>query len=158
MSDIIFDNNESIELTVLDQDEDITLDIIEPDEVDLDFDIVTVTTSDHTELTGRDAPNQHPVSAITGLEEALDGLEGDIGDLETELGTKQDTLVSGVNIKTVDNQSVVGSGNLDTAPGWDNVQSKPNFAAVATTGDYDDLTDKFYFAVNQSEGLVITKF
>jgi hypothetical protein len=33
----------------------------------------TVTTSDHTRLTNLDAANQHPISAITGLEEALEG-------------------------------------------------------------------------------------
>lgn len=34
--------------------------------------------------------------------------------LDTAIGTKQDTLVSGTNIKTVDGQSIVGSGNIDT--------------------------------------------
>ena len=31
----------------------------------------------------------------------------------TDLATKQDTLVSGTNIKTINNQSILGSGNLD---------------------------------------------
>lgn len=33
-------------------------------------------TADHAELTNRDAPNQHPISAIEGLEEALAGAGG----------------------------------------------------------------------------------
>lgn len=33
--------------------------------------------------------------------------------LETLLGEKQDELVSGVNIKTINSQSIVGSGNID---------------------------------------------
>ena len=31
-------------------------------------------TADHRQLTNRDADNQHPISAITGLQEELDGL------------------------------------------------------------------------------------
>ena len=34
-------------------------------------------------------------------------------DLQSALATKQDTLVSGTNIKTVNNNSLVGSGNID---------------------------------------------
>lgn len=33
--------------------------------------------------------------------------------IKTALDTKQDTLVSGTNIKTINNQSVLGNGNLD---------------------------------------------
>lgn len=40
-------------------------------------------TGDHTELTNRDAPNQHPISAVTGLEDALDGKQP-AGDYLTE--------------------------------------------------------------------------
>ena len=35
------------------------------------------------------------------------------GDVEIELENKQDSLVSGTNIKTINNQSILGSGNLD---------------------------------------------
>lgn len=33
-----------------------------------------------------------------------------------KLGLKQDTLVSGTNVKTINNQSILGSGNIDTTP------------------------------------------
>ena len=48
------------------------------------------------------------------------------------LATKQDTLVSGVNIKTLNNESLLGSGNIEiTASGvWGNI-----------TGDINDQTD-----------------
>lgn len=36
-----------------------------------------VTTSDHRELSHRDKPDQHPMSAITGLEDALDEVDTD---------------------------------------------------------------------------------
>ena len=34
--------------------------------------VVEVVTSDHTKLTNRDAPEQHPISAITNLDTELD--------------------------------------------------------------------------------------
>lgn len=33
--------------------------------------------------------------------------------IETKIAAKQDTLVSGTNIKTINNHSILGSGNLD---------------------------------------------
>lgn len=42
----------------------------------------------------------------------------DIGEIASpDLSSKQDVLVSGTNIKTINNQSVLGSGNLDIAGG-----------------------------------------
>ena len=73
----------------------------------------------------------------------------------SDLNNKQDTLVSGENIKTVNNQSILGSGNIDiqvsqVQSDWTEtdtsdpsyIQNKPNLATVATSGDYDDLTNK----------------
>jgi len=39
--------------------------------------------------------------------------------LETKLGQKQATLVSGTNIKTINNQSLLGSGNISISGGGD---------------------------------------
>lgn len=55
----------------------------------------------HDALINRDDPDQHPISAITGLQTALD--------------SKQSTLVSGTNIKTVAGYSLVGAGNVPLA-------------------------------------------
>lgn len=38
--------------------------------------------------------------------------------IDTLLGTKQNTLVSGTNIKTVDGKNILGSGNLETNNTW----------------------------------------
>ncbi len=38
--------------------------------------VVEVSTDDHTKLKNRDAPDQHPISSITGLQEALDKAGG----------------------------------------------------------------------------------
>ena len=58
------------------------------------------------------------------------------------LSSKQDTLVSGTNIKTINGDSILGNGNLVIQSGWDDIQGKPQFARVATSGDYNDLINK----------------
>lgn len=40
-----------------------------------------------------------------------------ISNLNTEIGNKQDTLVSGTNIKTVNGQSILGEGNIEISGG-----------------------------------------
>lgn len=54
---------------------------------------IQVGIENHKELKGRDLPNQHPISAISGLQEALDSKAED-GDFVTkdELDKKQDTI------------------------------------------------------------------
>lgn len=71
---------------------------------------------------------------------------------------KQDALVSGTNIKTINNQSLLGSGNITIQGGggsavqsdWnqsdstadDYIKNKPSLADVATSGSYNDLSNK----------------
>ena len=47
----------------------------------------------------------------------IDGIAADVSTLETSLGNKQDILVSGTNIKTINNQSILGEGNLEITGG-----------------------------------------
>lgn len=64
---------------------------------------------------------------------------------EQAVASKQDTLVSGRNIKTINGQSVLGEGNIAIQGGtsnWDDITGKPEFAEVATSGSYNDLSDK----------------
>ena len=98
MTDIILGSDESIELNVHEQDEAIELNLIDPDSITFDMDVRTVVTSDHNQLLNRDMDDQHPISAIENLQESLDA--------------KQDNLVSGENIKTVGNETLLDSGNV----------------------------------------------
>ena len=50
-----------------------------------------------------------PIQQATDVQEALDGLDDLVNGLDTN---KQDTLVSGTNIKTVNGNSLLGSGNI----------------------------------------------
>ena len=74
-----------------------------------------------------------------------------------QLSGKQDKLTSGTNIKTINNQSILGSGNIDIQGGgsesvaWGDITGKPDFKAVATSGSYDDLTNKPVIPTKTSE-------
>lgn len=61
---------------------------------------VQVGIENHKELKGRDLPDQHPISAITGLQEALDSKAED-GDFVTkdELDKKQDVILDLAEIR-----------------------------------------------------------
>lgn len=64
--------------------------------------------------------------------------ESDITNLTTDLAAKQDTLVSGTNIKTVNGTTLLGSGDLSTA-----LSSSSAFATATTTisaATYADIT------------------
>lgn len=46
-----------------------------------------------------------------------------IGKINEIIDDKQDTLVSGTNIKTINNQSILGSGNIDIQGGETSVEA-----------------------------------
>lgn len=54
---------------------------------------------------------------ISGLADTLANVELDIYNLSNEVGTKQEYLVSGTNIKTINGQSLLGSGNINIEGG-----------------------------------------
>lgn len=60
-------------------------------------------------------------SNFTNVEEALYGLtvqlDENVLDLNDQVALKQDALVSGTNIKTINNQSILGSGNISISSG-----------------------------------------
>lgn len=85
----------------------------------------------------------------TSLRSELQQTETGVATANTEIeklkSGKQDTLVSGENIKTINGESLLGSGDIEITGGssevtWDNVTGKPSFATVATSGSYSDLT------------------
>lgn len=60
----------------------------------------------------KDAQNTEPITPTDKeqIEQAITDLQNDVTDLEE---SKQDTLVSGENIKTINGESVLGSGNIE---------------------------------------------
>lgn len=121
------------------------------------------------------------IAFLDGVKDTED-LESIIASIETQIAAKQDKLVSGTSIKTVNGVSLLGSGNIDTSytdatqaahglmsvadkkkldgitaganpnvqPDWNEttttsdayIKNKPALAAVATSGSYNDLTNK----------------
>jgi hypothetical protein len=64
---------------------------------------------------------------VTGSGASWGGITGTLSsqtDLQTTLDSKQDDLVSGTNIKTVNGSSLVGSGNLVVTGGMEQYQAR----------------------------------
>ena len=85
---------------------------------------VTLTQAEYDSLTSKEDNVLYVIS---------DAANVDPSDLATkeELATKQDKLVSGTNIKTVNGNSLLGSGNIEVAKEW-----------IGTQAEYDALETK----------------
>ena len=57
-------------------------------------------------------------------------------EVDTAIDDKQDTLVSGTNIKTINNESILGSGNIDIQGGGKAIEAGTNISV--TTGETAD--------------------
>lgn len=59
------------------------------------------------------------------------------GYVDTKLMTKQDTLVSGTNIKTINNESILGSGNIEIegVTNYNELENKPKINNVELSGN-----------------------
>lgn len=66
---------------------------------------------------GGDGLTEDDVNNIISANETIVTLTNDVRDLQTD---KQDALVSGTNIKTINNQSILGSGNITIEGGSGN--------------------------------------
>lgn len=78
-----------------------------------------------TDATAGDLSNYYTKSETSGATE-----------ISTALGAKQDTLVSGTNIKTINNESILGSGNITIEGGGKAVSAGTNISI--TTGETAD--------------------
>jgi hypothetical protein len=87
----------------------------------------TATAESHGTLTGREAADSHPIAAITGLETALNG--------------KQATLVSSTNIKTINGNTLLGSGDLVISGGGGSSNSFATINADVGTTTANSPTD-----------------
>lgn len=67
-------------------------------------------------------------------------IEQNIVNLQNDLLTKQDTLISGTNIKTINNESILGEGNIDIQGGggssnYNDLSNKPKINNVELVGN-----------------------
>lgn len=76
-----------------------------------------------------DSTHTQPISSILGLQDELNNkaAASSVTNLESTLNGKQDTLVSGTNIKTISGVSILGSGNIEVSNGDEVVEQKNYF-------------------------------
>lgn len=80
-------------------------------------------------------------SAVIELEKQDTALGGEIAKIETDLQGKQETLVSGTNIKTVNGSPVLGAGDIETADTKVTAITLTTDSAGAVTGGTATLSD-----------------
>lgn len=109
-------------------------------------------TSDHSQLTNRDAANQHPITAITGLQTALDG-KADAADIPSLEGYATEAYVQSYHDNTkqdiITDLATIRSG---ASKGATAVQ--PEAGKGLFSGSYNDLTDKPAIPAAVTEGTV----
>jgi hypothetical protein len=89
-----------------------------------------------TDATGGDLSNYYTKSETSGATE-----------ISTALGNKQDTLVSGTNIKTINNTSILGSGNIEIQGG----------GSSYTAGDGIDITNDVISVTGKADTSAVTE-
>ena len=94
----------------------------------------------------------------SATDERLESLEESSDALERSLGNKQDTLVSGENIKTINGQPLVGSGNVQIEGGGETgLSGKLNLAdlsAVRAAQNGLGENEVRFFVITDSEGKI----
>lgn len=105
-------------------------------------------TSDHRQLSNRDAANQHPISAISGLADALSGKQDAIADLAT--------IRSGASLGATAVQPEAGKGLFSGS--YDDLTDKPTIPPAVTDAHINSLIDAklgdLESAVTMLEGVV----
>ena len=109
-------------------------------------------TSDHSQLTNRDAANQHPITAITGLQTALDG-KANAADIPSLEGYATEAYVQSYHDNTkqdiITDLATIRSGAIKGA-----TAIQPEAGKGLFSGSYNDLTDKPEIPDAVTEGTV----
>ena len=66
-------------------------------------------------------------------------------DLVDEFDNKQDALVSGTNIKTINNESLLGSGNIAAGDGWTEIRKSADQTISLTSSFANYVISGFSF-------------
>lgn len=94
-------------------------------------DTYTITYTDETTSTFEVTNGEGGADIVTAWEQTLSDTKVPSEKLtKTTLDTKQATLVSGTNIKTINNNSILGSGNIDIQGGGGSVDIDTSFPST----------------------------
>ena len=78
----------------------------------VDSKVETKEYSAYTASTETKISNKADTTTVNALSTTIDTISGNVETLSGTVANKQDTLVSGTNIKTINNQSLLGEGNI----------------------------------------------
>ena len=78
----------------------------------VDSKVETKEYSAYTASTETKISNKADTTTVNALSTKIDTISGNVETLSGTVANKQDTLVSGTNIKTINNQSLLGEGNI----------------------------------------------
>ena len=107
------------------------------------FQIPLVTTSENGVMSAADKTKLDSIPETIPSQSEIDGIAANVSALEADMVNKQPTLVSGINIKTINNESLLGEGNIEVAkktdiPSTDNLATKDELTAVETVANNAD--------------------
>ena len=86
--------------------------------------------------------NYKDIATVSQIPTTTSQLDNDSGFITSSaLATKQDKLTAGTGI-TIDENNVISSSGSGGSVNWSDILNKPTFATVATSGSYNDLSDK----------------
>ena len=77
---------------------------------------------------------------ISDIYSQINSLDGQIDTLNTQVSTKQDNLISGTNIKTINGESILGAGNID-AINSDELKTLVKLPGINTSEGYFSSAD-----------------
>ena len=106
----------TMEIVVANDSKDIEVET--PEEINIEIGVVNVSngTNDHDKLINRDKENQHPIGAITGLEEALNNA-GNIKDVQVNgKSVVGDDKIANVKVFTKTSELINDSGYISGIP------------------------------------------
>ena len=107
------------------------------------FDINAATTTAAGVMSAADKTKLDSIPENIPTQTEVDNIASNVSALQTAMDDKQDLLVSGTNIKTINGESVLGEGNIEVAkktdiPSTDNLATKDELTAVETVANNAD--------------------
>lgn len=150
-----------------------SVETLDTDVDELQSDVADLKTADN-EIRGLISTNTDDIESNT---QSIEGFQTALGLTNTSVqnlsDNKQDLLESGINIKTINNASILGSGNIEISGGsgsgtndYNQLSNKPSINGRELVGDvtieagvgsYTDLTDKPTLSGTTIEGEVTLK-
>ena len=114
-----------------------------------------------------DMPNEVPDDAIVFIEDTKEiWTHGHYYGCLEDLATKQDTLISGTNIKTINGESILGEGNIVVNVDTSNLATKEELATLqnevianeeVTAAALNDLNNRLGKLAENVQGETVTK-